>query len=176
MAESQNSNSSNSDRDSLHSSERNNKRMVFNCDNKATDTDMASIDDEVGCDQHLPSDEQQSINMCIFRIDEQEALKPSHAEQGSQIEFKQPKTIKNILMALKEGKVRENSSPMRGNRTKVVPAQRSSTEALPKVPKPSAVAPGLRSNADTPTVTPAKSSSDSVKRKQESHLLKNQVV
>ncbi|KAK9279958.1 hypothetical protein L1049_013642 [Liquidambar formosana] len=47
---------------------------------------------------------------------------------------------------------------------------------MPKVPKPSAVVPGFRSNnADAPTVAPAKSSSESAKRKQESHPSKNQL-
>lgn len=173
MAQSQSSYSSNSDKDSFHSSDKSNLAIEFNCSSKATDTD-ACIDDGAGSEQHLPNDEHHRTNMCILRIDEEEAMKPSPAEQGSQIELKQPKTIKNILMALREGKVRENSSPLRGNRPKVVPAQRTHTEPLLKITKPSAVAPGLRSNADTPTVTPARASPDSAKRKQESQPLKYQ--
>ncbi|KAK9279300.1 hypothetical protein L1049_012979 [Liquidambar formosana] len=58
MAESQISNSSSSDKESLHLSEKNIPAMAFNCDNKATDTDLASADDEVVSEQYLLSDEQ----------------------------------------------------------------------------------------------------------------------
>jgi NIMA (never in mitosis gene a)-related kinase len=173
MAESQNSTSSSSDKDSLLSSEKNIPEMVSNCNSKGTDTDLASIDDEDVSEKLLLSEEEHGPNMCTVKMDELEVIKPAHHEQLSNIESRQPKTIKHIMMALKEGKVRENSSPMRGNRTKTGGAltQRTNTEALPKVPKPSAVAPGFKSNADTP----AKASFDFAKRIQGSHSLKHQV-
>uniref|UniRef100_A0A2N9FNN4 non-specific serine/threonine protein kinase n=1 Tax=Fagus sylvatica TaxID=28930 RepID=A0A2N9FNN4_FAGSY len=173
MAESQNSTSSSSDKDSLLSSEKNIPEMVSNCNSKGTDTDLASIDDEDVSEKLLLSEEEHGPNMCTVKMDELEVIKPAHHEQLSNIELRQPKTIKHIMMALKEGKVRENSSPMRGNRTKTGGAltQRTNTEALPKVPKPSAVAPGFKSNADTP----AKASFDFAKRIQGSHSLKHQL-
>uniref|UniRef100_A0A5B6ZT79 non-specific serine/threonine protein kinase n=1 Tax=Davidia involucrata TaxID=16924 RepID=A0A5B6ZT79_DAVIN len=176
MAESQSSNSSCSDKDSLISSEKNIPAMVFHCENKGTDTDLASIDDEVGCEQLVLSDEH-GTEICTVKMDEHEVMKPLHDEQRSNLEAQQPKMIKNIMRALKEGKNRENSSPMRGNHTKAGGAlvQRTNTEALPRVPKPSPVTPAFKANAETPPVAPAKASSDSVKRIQGSHPLKHQL-
>ncbi|KAK6926524.1 Protein kinase domain [Dillenia turbinata] len=169
MAESQNSNSSGSDRDSFVSGERNIQAAVFSSDNKGTDTDLASFDDEAGFDQ--PSDDH-GPRTCMVKTDEHDLLKPSHDEQKANVEAKQPKTIKNIMMALKEGKTKENSSPMRASRAKAgnVSNQRISTEASPKVPKAGAV-------GDTPAVPTPKSSSDSMKRihGSYSHPLKHQL-
>ncbi|KAJ4833396.1 hypothetical protein Tsubulata_028199 [Turnera subulata] len=175
MAESQNSNSSSSDKDSLLSSDRN--VQVSNFDNKATDTDLASVDDEDGNEPPIPSEEENRSNVCVVKVDEQRLMKPCHEEHGSNIESKQPKTIKSIMMALKEGKARENGSPMRGNRTKggVVPTQKGNIEASPKVLKPNGFTPGLKSNTDTPTVSPAKLAFDSAKRLHGSHPLKHQL-
>ena len=177
MAESQNSNSSSSDKDSLLSSERNIPAMVSNCDNKATDTDLACFDDEDGAEQPMPCVEENNLNVCIVKMNEQRVMKPCHDEIGCNVEPKQPKTIKSIMMALKEGKPRENGSPMRGNRTKTGSAstQRSNIEASPKVLRPNALASGLKFNADTPTVAPAKAAMDSAKRIQGSHPMKHQV-
>lgn len=177
MAESQNSNSSSSDKDSLLSSERNIPAMVSNCDNKATDTDLASFDDEDGAEQPMPCEEENNLNVCIVKMNEQRVMKPCHDEIGCNVEPKQPKTIKSIMMALKEGKPRENGSPMRGNRTKTGSAstQRNNIEASPKVLRPNALASGLKFNADTPTVAPAKAALDSAKRIQGSHPMKHQL-
>jgi NIMA (never in mitosis gene a)-related kinase len=176
MAESQNSTSSSSDKDSLLSNEKNIPAMVSNCNNKGTDTDLASIDDEAGTEKLLLSEEEHRLNMCTVKMDEQEVMKPTHNEHISSIESRQSKTFKNIMMALKEGKVRENKSPMRSHQTKAGGAltQRTNLEALPKVPK-QAVVHGFKSNADTSTVAPAKASFDSAKRIQGSHPLKHQV-
>uniref|UniRef100_A0A6M2EIS1 non-specific serine/threonine protein kinase n=1 Tax=Populus davidiana TaxID=266767 RepID=A0A6M2EIS1_9ROSI len=177
MAESQNSNSSSSDKDSLLSSERNIPAMVSNCDNKATDTDLACFDDEDGAEQPMPCVEENNLNVRIVKMNEQRVMKPCHDEIGCNVEPKQPKTIKSIMMALKEGKPRENGSPMRGNRTKTGSAstQRSNIEASPKVLRPNALASGLKFNADTPTVAPAKAAMDSAKRIQGSHPMKHQL-
>lgn len=177
MAESQNSNSSASDKDSLRSGDRNISATVSNSDNKATDTDLISIDDEDGSEQPPPSEEEHGPDVCIVKMDERAVMKPSHSEQVSIVESKQPKTIKSIMMALKEGKVRENGSPMRSTRTKAVgtPTQRCNTEASPKILKPCSVAPGLKSNADTQGLTPAKLTFDSAKLVQGSNPLKQQL-
>jgi NIMA (never in mitosis gene a)-related kinase len=138
---------------------------------------LASIDDEAGTEKLLLSEEERRLNMCTVKMDEQGVIKPTHNEHVSSTESRQPKTIKNIMMALKEGKVRENKSPMRGHQTKSGGAltQRTNTETLPKVPKPGAVVHGFKSNADTLTVAPAKASFDSAKRIQGSNPLKHQV-
>lgn len=177
MAESQNSSSSASDKDSLRSGDRNISATVLNSENKATDTDLISIDDEDGPEQPPPCEEEHGPDVCIVKMDERAVMKPSHSEQISTVESKQPKTIKSIMMALKEGKVRENGSPMRSTRTKAVgtPTQRCNTEASPKVLKPYSVAPGLKSNADTQGLAPAKLMFDSAKRVQGSNTLKHQV-
>ncbi|EEF38606.1 ATP binding protein, putative [Ricinus communis] len=156
MAESQNSNSSGSDKDSLLSSERNFPAMVSNCVHKATDTDLASIGDEDVNEQSMPNEEENGPSIYIVKIDEHRVVKTYHDEHGSNVESKQPKTIKSIMMALKEGKTRENGSPMRGNRIKPGGLQRSNTEASPKVVKPNTLIPGLKCNTDAPTITPSK--------------------
>ncbi|XP_022752524.1 serine/threonine-protein kinase Nek5-like isoform X2 [Durio zibethinus] len=98
-------------------------------------------------------------------------------EQGSNVQSKQPKSIKSIMVALKEGKVRENGSPMRGSRTKAVGGltQRNNVEASPKVLKPPAPTLGLKCNVDTTTVASARLPSDSAKRIQGSHHLRHQL-
>ncbi|XP_044504447.1 serine/threonine-protein kinase Nek5-like isoform X1 [Mangifera indica] len=175
VAESQNSNSSSSDKDSLLSSGRNTVTMVSNSESKGTDTDLISIDDD-GSEQPPPSEEEQGSDVCIVKMEDRRVMKPSLGEQGSNVESKQPKTIKSIMMALKEGKARENGSPMRGNRVKAVgvPTQRSNTEASTKLLKPSAVAPCLKSNTDTPAGAQAKLGFDSAKWLPGSNPLKHQ--
>ncbi|KAK3020006.1 hypothetical protein RJ639_003222 [Escallonia herrerae] len=165
MAESQSSNSSCSDKDSLLSIEKNIQVVVCESDNKVTDTDLASLDHETGIEQLRQSDEKHGTEICPLKIDEQEVMKPLHDEPRSNIEPKQPKTIKNIMMALKEGKVRD-SSPMRSNRMRAggVCTQRTNTEAPPRVPKVSSVTPGLKANADTPPIPPSKAGLESAKR------------
>ena len=177
MAESQNSNSSCSDKDSLLSSNRNTATVVSNSNSKATDTVSISNDDEDGTEQHPPSEEENGPIIFSGKVDEKGMMKPCYAEQGSNVQSKQPKNIKSIMMALKEGKVRENGSPMRGNRAKAVGGltQRNNVEASPKVLKPPDPASGSKSNADTPTVASAKLPLDSAKRITGSHHLKHQV-
>ncbi|KAK0603997.1 hypothetical protein LWI29_011020 [Acer saccharum] len=177
MAESQNSNSSTSDKDSLLSADRNISATVSSSDTKATETDLISIDDEDCSEQPPSSEEEHGPDVCIVKMDERGVMRPSQGAQGSNVESRQPKTIKSIMIALKEGKARENGSPMRGNRIKAVgvSTQRHNIEASPKVLKPSAVVPGLKSNADTVAVAPTKLAFDSAKRIQGSNPLKHQL-
>ncbi|XP_022756024.1 serine/threonine-protein kinase Nek5-like [Durio zibethinus] len=177
MAESQNSNSSCSDKDSLLSGDRNTATMVSTSNSKVTDTDSISNDDEDGTEQHPPREEENGPVIFTGKVDEKGMMKPSYAERGSNVQSKQPKTIKSIIMALKEGKVRENISPMRGNCAKVVGGltQRNNVEASPKVLKPPAPALGSKSNADTATVVSGKVPLDSAKNIPVSHHLKQQL-
>lgn len=165
MAESQSSSSSCSDRESLMSSEKSIKVVACKCDHKAIDIDLASANEEIGCQTIMDSDEHGTI-------------RPFKDEHTTNIELKQPKTIKNIMMALKEGKVRENSSPMRGNRIKAagVCNQRTNAEAPSKIPRLVVITPAPKGIADTPPSVPAKISPDSTKRIQGLHASKHQVL
>ncbi|KAK2433644.1 serine/threonine-protein kinase Nek5 [Trifolium repens] len=153
MAESQNSTSSSSDKDSLMSNDRNIATTAPRCDSKATDMDI---------------DDDGSENL-------QEVIKSSHNEQHSNVESKpQPRTIRNIMMALKEGRGREatspmrgreTTSPMRGSRVKAggVSTPKVNTDVPSKLPKPTFIAPSLKPNLESPNV-PLKASPDSSKR------------
>lgn len=159
MAESQNSTSSSSDKDSLMSIERNmatTLAIMPMSDSKATEIDVALINDDGS---------------------EQEVIKSSHNEQCSNVESKQPKTIRNIMMALKEGRGRDATSPMRGSRVKAVgvSTQKVNSEVLSKLPKPTVISPGLKANLESPGVPLVKATPDSAKRIQGSYHSKLQV-
>lgn len=176
MGESQSSNSSCSDRDSLLSNERNVQVMGFNFDNRTSDVDLVSIDDEPSFGQ-LQQHDERGTEMCNDVMEDGEAIKPFPDEKRRDTELRQPRTIKNIMMALKEGKARENSSPMRANRPKAggIYTQRSNTEASPKVPRLSPVTPVSKTNTETQSPASAKTSSDPVKRPHAIHSLKHQL-
>ncbi|KAK8279557.1 hypothetical protein V6Z12_D09G119900 [Gossypium hirsutum] len=166
MAESQNSNSSCSDKDSLLSSYRNTATRVPDSNIKATASDSN------------PKGEEICPVISAGEVDEKGMMKPSYVEQESNVQSKQPKNIKSMVTALREGKVRESGSPMRGSRTKAVGGltQRNNIEASPKVLKPPCPAPGSKFNANTPTVASAKLPLDSAKRMPAgSHHLKHQL-
>lgn len=177
MAESQNSNGSSSDKDSLTSNERNVATAVPKCDNKATEMDLASVDDD-SSEHLLPSEEENGSSKANAKTTELDVIKPSsHNEQCSNVESKQPKTIRNIMMALKEGKVRQAISPMRGSRMKAggVSAQKINTDTPSKLPKPTLIAPSLKPNFESPTIPLEKPIPDSAKRIHGSHPSKHQV-
>lgn len=171
MAESQNSNGSGSDKDSSVSTEKNIPVLVY-CENKATETDILS-DDEVDYGSPHQHDEKHCASVSGAYMHEQEVMKPANDEPKSTSESKQPKTIKNILMALKEGKTRENSSPMRSSRART--SQRANVEASPKVPKSTIVPPTVKPSGDSPMTVPARTSSDCAKRVHGSPSLKHQL-
>ncbi|KAL8094325.1 serine/threonine-protein kinase Nek5 [Apium graveolens] len=168
MAESQSSNSSCSDRDSLVSSEKIMRPTVCSCDKRTSDVDLASVDEEVRSQPPTENDEHTS-DMCAVKLDVQQVKKPVKDEHRSNIEAKQPKTIKNIMTALKEGKVRENSSPMRNR------SQKTKMDDLPRVAKLAAVTPSSKVIATAPQSAPAKTSSDSMKQMQGVNPLKHQL-
>ncbi|XP_073135606.1 serine/threonine-protein kinase Nek5-like isoform X2 [Henckelia pumila] len=149
VAESQSSNSSCSDRDSLISCERSVQGIMVNCDHKATDTDSTSIDDDLGCGELRLGDGIQEVDFS----------------------FKPPRMIKNIMMALKEGKTRENCSPVRSNSVKA--NQRIHIDASPRVIRPLPGNSGLKATAPSGAATRA--SSDSAKRAHGTNSLKHQL-
>ncbi|XP_021835565.2 serine/threonine-protein kinase Nek5 isoform X2 [Spinacia oleracea] len=170
MIESQNSSSSCSDKDSSVSTEKNIPVMVY-CENKATETDITSEDD-VDYENPAQNDEDRCAAECVVSMHEQ-AMKPANSEPKSNSEVKQPKIIKSILMTLKEGKTRENSSPMRSNRGRAV--QRTNIEASPKISRPTIVPPTVKPGADFHAVVSARTSPDSAKRVHASSSLKHQL-
>ncbi|KAE9620622.1 hypothetical protein Lal_00019178 [Lupinus albus] len=176
MVESQNSNSSSSDKDSLMSNERDIATAVPKCDNKGTDTDMTSIDDD-GSEHLLPCEQESHSSNANTKTVEQDLKKPSHSEQCSNVESKQPKTVRNLMVVLKEGKVRETNSPMRGSRVKAsgVPTPKINTETLSRLPKPIFGSPSLKPNLEPPTAALARATPHSVKRILGSHPSKHQL-
>lgn len=157
MAESQRSNGSSSDKDSLFSSEKNISGILSSCSSKATDIDLNIVDDEVGSEQ--PRTEKQHGNYLSSRVkrDEHEALKPAHGHQ---------KVVINSQTAFKEGKARENISPMRGCHSKAgcLPNPRATADAFPKILKIGSFSPVSKANADMPTAAPIKGTPDSTKK------------
>lgn len=153
------------------SSEKNIHVMGLNCDNKGSDANLAFADDEIECGQAHHGDER-GTDTCSEKTEDQEAGNLLQNEKRSNLESKQPRTIRNIMMALKEGKGRENSSPMRGSRAKASSTgTQKAVEVSPKVPKPSSVSPSSRTNVEGS----AKAGFDSVKRAQLMPSLKHQV-
>ncbi|KAL4284607.1 hypothetical protein GQ457_16G007980 [Hibiscus cannabinus] len=101
----------------------------------------------------------------------------SKEQEGSNVQSKQPKSIKGVVTTLKEGKVRESGSPMRGGRKKAAGGliQRNYLEASPKVLKCPAPTPGSNPKANTPAVASEKLPLDSAKGMPGSHHLKRQL-
>ncbi|KAL3620260.1 hypothetical protein CASFOL_035172 [Castilleja foliolosa] len=101
-----------------------------------------------------------------------------HEEQpvGYHSELKQqPKTIKKIMISLKEGRKRENSSPMRSGHAKSGEGgnnQRMIVEAFPRVAKPGPTNYGHKGTAETP---PPKPNPDLTRRMHVSPSLKHQL-
>ncbi|XP_050371224.1 serine/threonine-protein kinase Nek5 [Argentina anserina] len=167
LAESQSSNGSSSDKDSLRSIEKHFPEMESHCDNRTSKSYSISFDDEEGPEH--------GMNVCTVRMEEQESTRPSNPEPKSNVEFRQPKTIRNIMIALKEGKVRE-SSPMRSNCVKVgTPTPKTNAEAVSRIPRLTAFPSGTKASPDTPTVLQSKAVPDSAKRAHGSHPLKYQM-
>ncbi|XP_022943706.1 serine/threonine-protein kinase Nek5-like [Cucurbita moschata] len=177
MAESQNSNSSNSDRDSLFSSDKNTPATASNCDDKVTVSDMASVDDHDGSETLLPGEDEQTHNMCSLKVNDPMHSKTNQEDHQSNTESRRPKTIRNIMLALKEGKARENFSPVRGNRVKsgVASNQKAHAEVPPKFIKPPVAEPGFKSNPDTHITVPTKANIESSRRVQVVATPKHQV-
>ncbi|XP_073291889.1 serine/threonine-protein kinase Nek5-like isoform X2 [Primulina huaijiensis] len=142
MAESQSSNSSCSDRDSLTPSESNT----------------------------------QETESLLLKTKESDGQKQLPEEQRNGNAPKQPRMIKTNVMALKEENIRENSSPIRSNHSKVSGAstRRTYVEASPRLSKPGNVRPGLKAIVEMPPSSSVKPDSDSNKRIQLTDAMKQQ--
>lgn len=175
LPESQNSTSSSTDKDSLMANEKNTIKAVQKHDNQITEIDLTSIEDD-GSEHLLPGEEGNGSNKVNAKTDAQEGIKQFDNEHHSNVASKQPKIIKNVVTTLKNGKLRETSSPIRGNRIKGggVSVHKINTEALSKLPKPNFGACDLKPNLEVPSIAPSKATTDSAKRKG-SHTSKHQV-
>lgn len=163
-SESQSSNSSFSDKDSVKSNEKNTQTGACTCDHKAVDTNLVYGDDENCINPFLEDIEHDEMEIM------QEVAKQILDDQKSNSEAKQMKLVKPIKMGQKEGKPREHSSPMRGGRLKT---GNTDVEVSSKLPKSTAVNHGWKVvSAETP---PEKSNSESKKRTPGSNSLKHQV-
>ncbi|KAF8090096.1 hypothetical protein N665_0487s0016 [Sinapis alba] len=165
MAESQNSNSS-SERDHFYVSDKSNRPVgPINGNNKVAETDSVSVDEQDTLDhiqQQQPAENENVESVSAKKTDSHGILKPSQSDQRTEIiQPSHPKTIRNIMMVLKEEKARENGSPMRVNRgrTSGVPTQKNNTETPSKIPKLCDIAHSSKTNVNTPS----KLASDSTK-------------
>lgn len=150
--------------------------MVLICNNRGTDTNLVPVDDEDCSEQSMSNEVQSGAVVCATGVDEQDVSKHPRDIHTPTAELKQPRTIKSIMMALKEGKVRENHSPMRGSHTKAIAwlNPKNKMEPSDKVLKPSAI-PIFRPNLETQTAMPTKTNSDTFKQVQGYNSLKYQV-
>lgn len=173
---SQNRSSSSTEKDSLMSNEKNNAKALHKCDCKITEIDLTSIEDD-SSEQLLPGEEGNGSSKVNAKTNEKELTKQSNNVHHSNAVSKQPKPIKNVVTALKDGKLRETSSPIRGNRIKVggVLTHKINTETVSKLPKPNFGAYDLKPNLEMPTTAPSKTTPDSAKRMQGSNTSKHQV-
>ncbi|GAA0158068.1 non-receptor serine/threonine protein kinase [Lithospermum erythrorhizon] len=159
IVESQSSNSTYSDRDSSGSNDRN-IQGVSTCDNKATGTDTGDLD-YVTDDEHIQTGDVSNSNVVELDV----LLNPFSVEQQFNAEAKQPKTINNIMNALREGRVRESYSPMRSNRAKAAGVSRSTIpQASSKVTKLGLISPGGKANVETPANVTTKAYAGSARR------------
>ncbi|CAJ1956203.1 unnamed protein product [Sphenostylis stenocarpa] len=174
--EGQNSSCSSTDKDSLMSNVKNTENAVQKCGNKSTEIDMTSIEDD-GSEQLQPDEEGNGSIKVNAKTVDQEVTKQSNNEHHSNVVSKQPKAIKNVVTTLKNGKLRETSSPIRGNRIKGggVLTHKINTETLSKLPKLNFGACDLNPNLEVPTIAPSKATPDSAKRMQGSHTSKHQL-
>lgn len=162
MAESQNSNSS-SERDNFYVSDKSHRPVGPSNGNKVAETDSVSVDEQETFDQQQQPAENENVqSVSATKTDSHGILKPSESDQRAEIiQPRHPKTIRNIMMVLKEEKARENGSPMRVNRgrTSGVPTQKNNTETPSKIPKLGDIAHSSKTNVNTPS----KLASDSAK-------------
>jgi hypothetical protein len=166
MAESENSNSWGGDKGSLMSNERNAVKAIPMGDNKITEVDLASIDDN-GSDLLMPVGKGINSSNVNAKTDKQEIRKKTHIEHPSNVGYKQRKAVKNVMIAPKHEKVRETSAPMRGSLMKA--------GGMSKLPKPDFGVSGLKPNLEVPPIGPSKATLNCVKQIQGSHTTKHQV-
>ncbi|XP_039686671.1 serine/threonine-protein kinase Nek5 isoform X3 [Medicago truncatula] len=175
MAESEESNSSSSDKGGLMSNKRNVSKAAPMGDEKITEVDLSMIDDN-GSDLIMPGRERNSSSNVNAKTDKQEVRKQTHLEHNSNVGYKLARTVKNVKMGPKHEKVKETRSPMRESLMKAggISTQKINTETLSKFPKSDFGVNGLKPNVEVPTLAPSKATLHSSKRIQGSHTSKYQ--
>jgi NIMA (never in mitosis gene a)-related kinase len=158
------------------SNERNAVKAIPKGDNKITEVDLASIDDN-GSDLLMPVGKGINSSNVNAKTDKQEIRKKTHIEHPSNVGSKQGIAVKNVMIAPKHEKVRETGAPMRGSLMKAggMSIQKINTETLSKLPKPDFGATGLKPNLEVPPIGPSKATLNCVKRIQGSNTTKHQV-
>ncbi|XP_073271610.1 serine/threonine-protein kinase Nek5-like isoform X2 [Primulina huaijiensis] len=113
-----------------------------------------------------------------LKIKEPDGQKQLPEEQRNGSDPKQPRMIKTSVMALKDENIRESSSPIRSNHSKVSGAstRRIYVEASPRLTKPGSIRAGLKAIAETPPSASVKPNSDSNKRMQLTDSMKQQLL
>ncbi|KAI3523874.1 hypothetical protein L1887_02345 [Cichorium endivia] len=142
-SESQSSNSSFSDKDSVISSEKN---------------------IQTGCD-HKPDDEHCIDPFFDDEIDEKEPVKPRLDEPKSNYETTPVKAVKNTRMGVKDGKNREHGSPMRGGRLKTgggETPEKSNFESRKRTPGTNPVKHQIPRQEGAPPSGPVRSTEDNL--------------
>jgi len=174
--EGQNSSSSSTEKDSLMSNMKKTANAVPKCDGKSTELDMTPVEDD-GSEQLRPDEEGNGSIKVNAKTVDQVVTKQFNNDHNSKVVSKQPIAIKNVVTALRNRKLRETSSPIRGNSIKGggVLTHKINTETLSKLPKLNFGACDLKSNLEVPTIAPSKATPDPAKRLPGSHTSKHQV-
>ncbi|KAH6793672.1 serine/threonine-protein kinase NEK5 [Perilla frutescens var. hirtella] len=162
IAESESSSSSCSDRDSVMLSEMQEHGKII-----TTDADSAYAGNPVYGQLQL-RDGLNKTDLLPANTKEVEVRKSLQSGERN-IVSKQPRVIKNIIMALKEGKSRDNISPLRDYHV-----TSSCVESSLKVTKSGRVDSGFKANAETPPATSGKGYSNSTRRIQGANSSKRQ--
>ncbi|ESW22030.1 hypothetical protein PHAVU_005G120700 [Phaseolus vulgaris] len=174
--EGQNSSSSSTEKDSLMSNMKKTANAVPKCDGKSTELDMTPVEDD-GSEQLRPGEEGNGSIKVNAKTVDQVVTKQFNNDHNSNVVSKQPIAIKNVVTALRNRKLRETSSPIRGNSIKGggVLTHKINTETLSKLPKLNFGACDLKSNLEVPTIAPSKATPDPAKRLPGSHTSKHQL-
>lgn len=179
LSESQNSSISSSDKDSLQSSEKNLSGLALNCGHKEVEKDTFS--NGVTSDSNMvPSqDVRGDCNVSKMDMERQDSSKSLNVEQLPNVKYQQPKTVKNVMVALKEeGKVREGGSSARASHVKIGGTQnhKTDTEPPPRSNRPTcSSSSSTKPNVEVLASESVENNCDSTKRMPASHPLKHLV-
>ncbi|EHA8588328.1 Serine/threonine-protein kinase Nek5 [Cocos nucifera] len=177
MSESQNSSISSSDKDSLQSGERNISGLALNCDHKEVEKDTFS--NGVASDSNIVPSQDVRGDRNVYRMDveRQDSSKSLHVDQQRKVEHKQPKIVKNVMLALKEeGNDREGSSPLRASCVKIggTPNHKTGTKPPPRSCGPTcSSSSSSKPNVEVLASKSAENNCDSTKRVLASHPFKH---
>ncbi|KAI5412522.1 serine/threonine-protein kinase Nek5 isoform X3 [Lathyrus oleraceus] len=155
MVQSKNRNSLRGDKGYLMLNEQDIAKASLKGDEKITEVDISSTDDDG--------------SKLLMHVGKRNRSSNFNAKTYKQ------EVMKNVMMAPKHEKVRETSHPMRGNGVMAGgPVHKINTETSSKLPKPDFSVSGLKRHLDVPTTAPSKATLNSAKQIQRSHTSKHQ--